>query len=269
MSEIETGQVTPEAPPVEAQSTPAPEVTATPESEVTPEQTQERVFKQQEVDDIVQKRLAKESRRLQKLADAQAEAAYWRRQAEQGQPKPAEQPTGKPVSSQFQDYEAYTEALAEWKVDQKLKALQTETEAERTRRAQAEQSSHVSEKLSKGFEEYADFEDVALAPDVPITQAMAAAIAESDIAHKLSYHLGSNRAEAARISKMTPGGQFRAVLELEAKLKAPAKPTQTPPPIVPNAATAPTKKDPFDFDPGNKAAWKKFQLERSKARASR
>ena len=271
MSEIETGLVTPEAtPPAEAESAPAPEATAAPESDVpTPEQAQERVFKQSEVDDIVQKRLVKESRKLQKLADAQARADHAERQLAQLLAPKVEQPTGKPKVSDFQDYEAYTEALTDWKVDQKLKAAQTESAADRERRIQAERANAVNERLSKGYEEYEDFEEVALARDVPITEAMGAFITESDIAHKISYELGKNRAEALRISKLSPVRQVVALAELEGKLKTPPKPTSTPPPIVPNAASSPAKRDVFDFSPNDKKGWDRFFAERRKARQSR
>lgn len=271
MSEIETGLVTPEAtPPVEAESTTAPEATAAPESDVpTPEVTPERTFTQSEVDKIAQRERSQAFRKAERIAKAEAEAAYWKRQAEQQSAPQVQQPEGKPKVSDFQDYEAYTEALTDWKVDQKLKAVQTESAADRERRTQAERANAVNERLSKGHEEYEDFEEVALARDVPITEAMGAFITDSDIGHKVAYELGKNRTEALRISKLSPVRQVVALEQIETRLKAPPKPTTTPPPIVPNAASSPAKRDVFDFSPNDQKGWDRFFAERRKARQSR
>ena len=74
----------------------------------------------------MQKRLAKESRRIAKLAEVEAENRMLKQQMEQARPR-QEEPSGKPVPSQFQDYESYIEAVAEWKADQKLQTIRAES----------------------------------------------------------------------------------------------------------------------------------------------
>jgi hypothetical protein len=215
-------------------------LTAQPDS--TPESTadeaqaekQTKTFTQDELDAIVKKRLAKESRRIERVAALEAENRMLR---ERMQPPPQERtnqpPSGAPRPEQFQDYESYVEALTDWKVDQKLTAQQQRAAQERAARDAQEQSAKVREKLSAASSKYEDFEDVALSPDTPITQAMAHAIIESDVSADLAYYLGTHVDEAAQIARMSPVGQVRALAKLEEKLTASAPTSKAPKPISP------------------------------------
>lgn len=231
-----------------------------PTEEVTPEAKSERTFTQDEVDKVVQKRLAKEHRRIEKYAAAEAELRILKEQMQSKQPS-QEAPKGMPQPAQFQDYESYVEALTDWKVDQKLAAKQAETEAQQRQRQAAERASQVQAKLSSASEKYDDFEDVALNPSVPITQAMAETIAESDIGGDLAYFLGSNLNEAFRISQLSPVGQVRELAKLEAKLSAaPPVTTKAPPPINPVGQRASVTKDPSKMTDAEFAKWRKAQI---------
>ena len=119
------------------------ETTAESEQETKPE-SKEKTFTQEELDSIVQKRLAKESRRIAKLAEVEAENRMLKQQMEQARPR-QEEPSGKPVPSQFQDYESYIEAVAEWKADQKLATIRAESEAQQRQREAQERASKVQQ----------------------------------------------------------------------------------------------------------------------------
>jgi hypothetical protein len=82
---------------------------------------------------------------------------------------------------------------------------------------------------------YADFDAVALSPQVPITPEVGMLIATSDQGADVAYFLGQNRALAAQIAGMSQVEAARAIGRIEATLSQP-KPrteTQAPPPISP------------------------------------
>lgn len=252
MSEIETAAPVVETPATPA-ATPAPlpdstaEQVETPEGETTPEaQVEERVFKQSEVDKIVQKRLGTESRRLQKVAEAEARASYAERQlAELRAPAQPAQPSGEPVPQNFKDYESYIAALTDWKVDQKLGGIRKQSEAQQQQRQMQERAAQVMPKLKTAMEKYDDFHDVATSYDAP--PAMQAAMLDSDHTGELYYYLGSNPDERARIERLSEIKQVIAIRDLEAKITAAPNPTRTPAPIVPNSGKAPVSKSLSDM----------------------
>jgi hypothetical protein len=273
MPEALAGDPTPVETPVAApEATPQPETTAVPEAESKPVETQ-KTFTQEELDRIVEKRLARERRGLQPLAEARAEAAYYRRLAEQAQqPTAKAQPSdGRPREEDFvgKPYSAYVEALTEWKaanlLDQRLKAREQETQAQASQRQAAEQAQWVKERLSQGAEEFPDFEEVALADHVPITQAMAAAIAESDMPARVAYYLGSHLEEAKRIAGLTPTKQVREIAKIEASLSEPPPTSKAPPPIKPSTPKASGEIDPDKLSAEEWRKWREAQLRRKRS----
>lgn len=251
MTEFESGAVAPEAP-VVAQEPATPDATA-----AQPEAKPERTFTQKELDEIVQKRLAKESRKSERIGRLEADAAYLREQLAKSQPA-TPQTEGKPAAANFKDYEAYTEALTEWKANQVIKAHYGKSQEEQTQNQERQYANQVRDKLIASAKEFDDFEEVALSSHVPIDRPTAAFIAESDIGGKLAYHLGSHLDEAKEIARMSPAAQFRALVKLEEKLTATPKPTSVAPPIVPSAPNGPAKKATFDLP------WKEFVAQRQK-----
>ena len=205
--------------PVAEESAPEQVVTATPEAEVavTPEEKPAeppKVFTQEELDEKVGKRLAREERKWQReLAALRAEIA--------AKAQPATPPAAEATEPQATDPWALAEQIAEQREAAKRKA-----EIDATYR---EREEDVREK-------YADFEQVAYNPALPITQAMAETIHESDIGPEIAYYLGSNPTEAKRISQLSPLAQAKELGKIEDRLtkEPPAKKTTTaPPPIAP------------------------------------
>ena len=213
----------------EVDSAPAPEVTATTEPAVTapevadqqPEQTpEEKKFTQAELDAMIGKRLAREQRKWER--EQQAKAAEKQIAVEV------------PPVDQFESPEAYAEALAE----KKAQELIAKREAAKV---QAEIDEAFQERLEEAKEKYADFDQVAYNPNLPITDAMAETIRASEIGPELAYHLGSNPKEAERIAKLSPFLQAKEIGRIEAKLAAEPpvkKTTSAPDPIRPVTARA-------------------------------
>ena len=205
--------------------------TAAPEtaSEQLPEQppTQEaaeqeapaKTFTQEELDDILRKRLAKEQRK-------------WERQARQ-QPQTPVAPQELPPADQFESVDAYAQALAEKKAQELIQQRELE-------RQQSELLESYAEREEAARDKYEDFESVVYNPNLRITTLMAQTIQASDIGPDIAYHLGANPKEANRIAQLPPLLQAKEIGKLEAKLAdnppVVRKPTKAPDPIAPVAS---------------------------------
>ena len=266
MADFEPGAAAPveNAPQVVAPepTTQAPEPTAGQEGEQTPEAKPERTFTQAELNKIVQKEKAQESRRAERLAEARVRAELAERQLQEyrqaSQPK---QPEGKPTADGFKTYEEYIEARIAYDVKQARE--QERIESQRTyqqqtaRQQEAARAQSIAPKLQLGESKYDDFVDViSSVPELP--PAMQEAMLDSDITHDLYYKVCSDRAELNRIASLSPMGQVKAILALEATLKAPPAVTKAPPPIVPTSGQSSVKKATFDLP------WKEFVKQRRK-----
>ena len=128
-------------------------------------------------------------------------------------------PEPRPKREQFDDPDAYDEALVQWSSRQSARVIAAEVEArERQAREQAEAQARdrtLSEQRAREAEnwqrqlgdlkadpQYADFDDVAFNPDLTISQAIVPLVAKAG--PKVLYWLGQNPAEAERISKLDP-----------------------------------------------------------------
>ena len=240
MSDVQDEVVTPVEAPV---ATPepvatAPEPTAGQESEKKPEA---KTFTEDDVNKIVQKRLAKESRRIQREVQLEVENSVLRRQAT----PPPPTPTGEPKVEDFKDYDSYNRALIKAEAEKQAAVMFTEFQRsqqdQQNRQAQAAQS----EKLKSAASKYEDFEEVALHnQDLIIDKPSAAFILESEHGADVAYFLGSNLNEAKKIAAMSPIQQIRALAQIEAKFSTPAKkPSSAPEPVKPIGSGASLTKD--------------------------
>lgn len=125
------------------------------------------------------------------------------------------------------NYEAYLDARVEWRTEQKLTEREVRAKREAQARQQNEQQEKFRERLHKGAEKYPDFEEVALSADVPMSEAMAYAIADSDSSADIAYHLGKNPQEAARIAALPPWAAAREIGKIEDRIAAAPAPNAT------------------------------------------
>lgn len=205
------------------------------------EQAEERKFTQAELDEKLQKRLAKSERR------ANAELASLRAEIEalKTTPKPAESAKADkaPVRSEFDSYEDFVEAralhVARTEAKRELEAFKSESKKEKedTTRAQAQKefSSRVASVIEAGQKAFPDF-DAAVNEAVedgliPVKGPLYEAIMDSDMGEKLVYHLAKHPAEAERINKLGALAQIRELGKLEDKLSAKKEPRETMEPI--------------------------------------
>lgn len=231
---------------------PDPNATAAPGTEpLKPEEQQPpRTFTQAELDEILEKRLAKERR---KREEQKREVDYWRKTALDKSEKPAAQPTpkagdGEPKRDDFDSYESYIEARAEWRaskaVEDRLSKQAEEDAKKRTAEEQQKLEKVFRERAVKFAKEIEDFDEVMESSEAPMTKEMADAILTSDIGPKIAYHLAQHPEEAERIAAQPASRRAAEIGKLEAKL------AEAPPPAPkPKPSGAP---DPIDPVGGNK-----------------
>ena len=213
---------------------PKPEVDTQPE-----EKAVDKTFTQAELDDIVQKRIAKLERKLDKQrieSETRAKVLAEINRPLDGLPD-ASAPS-KPIPDNFTTTEDYLEALAEYKADQKFAELtQKQKEAERETKYKSEverQNERKNEMIQTGERKYDDFEEVVANNKVEISEPAYLAILETENGADIVYHLAKNPAEADRIAALSPYAQAKEIGKLEDKLSSkPNKISNAPTPISP------------------------------------
>ena len=209
------------------------EVVSTETVENQPEPTleqDEKPAKESEDEDHVQKGVQKRIDRLTRQKyEARAEADFLRKQLEaQQQPR-----TDSVIDrGRFESEEDYIEAVVEARLSQKEAVQQQQSFAQKVNG------------IIKEAEKLGDF-DVDDFREIPISQAMAMAIVESDVAVKLTKYFHDEPEEAERISRLSPARQAAAIGILEVDLgssvpKVTAK-SAAPSPIKPVAGNGVTQ----------------------------
>lgn len=164
-------------------------------------------------------------------------------------------PEGKPTLEQFDyDYEAYTDALSDWKIDQKLSERDQRSLEEANKSKIEEQSKAVQSRIDAYAAKDPDGWKEALTAPINYTQTMVETLRESEIGPEMGVYLARNLDEAEQISRMNPVAAARALGRIEAKLEStqaeakpkvdpPKKLTQTPPPAKTLSGAAVAMKD--------------------------
>ena len=207
----------------ETVATPAQETQAAPD--VKTEDAPAKTFTQAELDAIVQKEKAKAARIAESRAMKARIEALESRLPQPTQPEP--QRSDRPTRSQFADDDDYVEAMTDWKIAQRDKAVRAETSAKQAQQLQAK-----TETIYGEAQKIAGFDREAF-DELPLTPAIAAALVDSDAPAKLMHFMAGNPEEVERISKLPPARQAAAIGKLEAKLDAAPPVSKAPPPMKP------------------------------------
>jgi hypothetical protein len=260
-----------------------------------------RTFSQEELNEIVEKRLSKERRKREdierrlRVTEELALKASDRARAEPQKPVPQHQQgqnngdDPEPSRDTFQDYEQYLRSLGQWEGRQAARKVLSEREAkDRESQAQTEQQKAGKEfrermkESAKGLEDFEDvLADATASPDAPVSRLSAEPIAHADNPAKILYHLAQNPEEAERIASLPLGKQAREIWKLDAQFGSAAGASATPPaartpskapePITPvGAKSSPalgTMPDPAT-KPEEWMKWRKAQLASKIKRAS-
>lgn len=220
-----TGQPTPaEETPVVAPENATHDESQTDGEAVEKEVPAEKTFTQKELDEILQKRLAKSEAR----AERRAAAAY--REALQAvtQKQPATpQTSSEPTRDQFASDAEWIDAKVEHKLQQREQAKQAESQREAQQRITRE-----TDALYAKAEKVPGFDREAF-DELPLTRSIASAVLESDVGPQLMAYMSANPDEVERISKLSDTRQAVELGKLEARLQNAPKTTKAAPPITP------------------------------------
>ena len=214
------------------------------------EPTQESVESTDDEDDDkkpgkgFEKRIERFNRRI---AEKEAEIEHWRKAALAGNQQapiqaPVQMPLEKPTLATFNgDVEAYTDALTDWKLQQK----ELLSHQQKIAQTYAEREANVKKAHADYDEVIADFKEKYKYVKAPeINQYLA----ESDNGPAMFYYIANNTAEVDRILKLSPLHRLAELGKLEARLSAPAakvapKVSAAPKPASPEKGSAPVTKN--------------------------
>lgn len=185
-------------------------------------------------------------KRIDKLtkqrAAEQREKEYWKQEALKAKSNPGEQTetpakveTKAPVEiskrpdpndPKFESHDAYEEALADWRYDQR-RAAEKAQERETSLKAEHQKmlDSHMKRvnEFKKATPDFVDvMDDIG---DAPMSMAVRHAIVESEFGPQLMYEFGKNPAELERINALTPSQAERAIGRMEAGFESSSEKT--------------------------------------------
>lgn len=187
--------------------------------------------------------------------------------------------TDRPKKADFEDEDAYLEALIEWKAEQKIRGIaeaagkvQKETKEKEVGK---ETDENLDTMMERGREAYTDFDEIVMDKNLVLSKELIEATLFAKEPEKILYYLGKNPDEAASLSELDPlqivyelgrisagmtaefKGKNEAEVKKEEKPSAPLKKiTKAPEPIVPVKQSGAVEKDPADMSPREYRAWR-------------
>lgn len=153
-----------------------------------------------------------------RLAEERAERLQ--RELEEAKPQKEQAPEAtKPDRANFQNDVEYVEALADWKVDQKLKARDVQQAKEANERMQAEMLATAKGRITKALELVPDFQEVTEAADVEVAPVIAGYMQKSEMFAELGYYLAKHPEVVVSLSTLAPDVQLVQIGKIEGTLK--------------------------------------------------
>jgi hypothetical protein len=173
----------------------------------------------------------------------------------------------KPSKEDFDDEDAYIEALTDWKIENKLKASQKEMveEVEETdaRKEYIAAYEGLDEAMARGKEKYKDFAELTLNKDLILSTDTVQILLDTEIPEEIMYYLASNSDVSEKISGLDPVRAAKEIGKIEVKLSKGVESTvkhkkqsSAPEPISPVKVTATSEKDPNKMSPREYRAWR-------------
>lgn len=213
---------------IDLETTPTPEVKGA-----------EKTFTQSELDAIVSKRLSKESRKLTRQAELEAENRVLREQSNRREP---EKVVGEPIPDKYSTTEDYLDARAEWIADRKIEAKLSEHDKKLAYNEEMkERNKTISDwqsKVEKVSAKYSDYDEALENVDhIKIPSMTQTAIMESEVGAELAYYLAKHPDELEKIVNLKSHSALMALGRIESKLtdttEARKATTKVPEPISP------------------------------------
>lgn len=165
--------------------------------------------------------------------------------------QPAPDANAKPQPSQFNSYDEYVDAVTDWKVDQKLKARDSERQKQDQTQRQVskaqERTVALADRLMTDGKDIEDFEDVMqtiTANDFPVSAAMRDYLEDAERPALVAQWLADNPDQARRIYGMNSAAATRELDKVAATLTRPARTSNAPPPVPTVGGRQVVNKDP-------------------------
>src|SRR5215510_5694087 len=231
----------PPAAPEERASEEAPEPAATTAPDSEPDDVQEAGTprggsRQRKID-----RLVRENSELQQRLRALEQTAPAAAPPTPGTPPPAAGGTPRPDLNDYKTLEDYTEALTEWKLDQreeKRKAEEAQRAADAVRKAEQDGWTVKEQAAQKAHPDYQELIESTPIPQGPGVLAARQALLEEEHGAEVLYWLAKNPVELKRIAALSPVSAVVAIGKLAAAYGSPAP--ENPKPKVSSAPRPPS-----------------------------
>lgn len=211
--------------------------------------------------------------------DARREVDYWKAEALKQKPqesKPIEAPvkadsTGKPTAESFGTHEEYVEALADWKVDQKLSARDATQKQNELKNEQTKREQGYFKEVAEFIKIKPDYEDVVGAQKLSSLTIYESVLDAGKDGPELLYELAKDPEEYERIRTLPAIAAAREIGKIQARLAKESSETKTietkttkapKPPSPVGSGKAYSTKDPSDMDFDEFKAWRQPQLRR-------
>lgn len=199
-----------------------------------------KVYKQEDVDDIVNKVRKnteyRTKRELKAYYEGRESAA---RPAEQQKPEPKAEKA--PQRDDYPDWDAYSEAKADYVARKAVREENERISSERRERETAEsRNKKMDDFRAKTKAKYADIEKrIEAIGDIEIKPEVADEIAESEYGPDIMNYFIEHPQDLERIAKLTPTAASRELGRLEARFESDAKKPESEKPTAPKTSAAP------------------------------
>lgn len=198
---------------------------------------------------------SKVSESVRRAEEKEKEVEYWKKEAlktkdpeqsKAGKVETKVEPTGKPNPDDFDTHAEWAEALTDWKIEQRDKIKEAETQKSALKSEQDKVLSSHRDRVIAFKEKAKDWDEVMSdVSDVMVSPAVQEVFTTSDLGPELMYELAKNVKELDRICKLSPLAAARELGKLERKIELkltpqdsekkpePPKITKAPKPIEP------------------------------------
>lgn len=248
MSDVDQGHGTPEVPALDADadSSPAQRDEATDPTQEEGEQPADKPkpWYQKRIDEITAARREAERRNDQLLALLEQQTQQRTQQQTVEQPQPLQ---GRPSLEDFTTYEEFSEALAEWKVEQKFAEREQRQKAATAAQAQARLKAEFDGRIREAAARTPELLDVVNDDTLPVSPAMGDVIRSAPNGPDMLMYLHQHRDEAARIYDLPPHVAAYELGRLAAGIQPPQPRRVTQPPEPLNTLGGGSAPAPFDL----------------------
>ena len=225
-----------------------PEIPETPETPVEPVK-ETKTYTQEDLDRIAAK--IKKNARYQARKEVEA---FYKGRDSRPEVKEVKQEDKPPERAQFENYEDFLEAKADYVGRKAVREERAKSEQEHLTNKSVEAKQTVFNNFqNKVKEKYPDMEErIEAISEISMSDSVLQAIAESDVGPDILNHFANNPKDCERIAALSPSSAIRELGKLEARLESKPEPKKTPSkaptPINPGGGGSPSDDTPKDTD---------------------